>query len=117
MTRNQRKRVSAIMREAIDVLDATDTNVAMTKLVANVVRQGFAWEDLTVDICIALATFMPPAKRVDFPVIAQILARMASNIQPQITIIPKYWVPVFTESQHDVDWKLATQGVMNRNVL
>lgn len=112
MTRNERKRVAAIMREAINVLDAAATNVAMTKLVANIVRQRFAWEDLTVDICIALATYMPPAERVDFPPLAQILANRACRIQPQINKIPRYWVPTFAESQ--TRWYAA--GLVSRDV-
>ncbi len=81
LRRRDRERIATVIRDAVDAIPDMDPIAALTGLIINAVHQEFDWNDLTVDIGVALATFPIPQawrwKQASLPRIARVLYRSA----------------------------------------
>lgn len=105
----------------IDDISMSEKRRRLCILIANIIDQRFSWRDLTVDICISLATFSPPTHAFKFGIAAQKLAERARRIKPELLALPKHWDPSWgsasSDPLSDFDTRVYLSGLMSRTVL
>lgn len=118
MTRRQYRRIAKILREAIEIVHDQDDcvdlhSMILRRLMANVIFHKYEWLDLTVDVCVALATVSGPTEAFTFPIRARKLAVRVCRLAPSWPYkAPKEWYPI----RSDWDVRMYAYGLIARNV-